>query len=785
MARGNASKRPVVIGGLTNSSSSSLSGPVNSVTSAPVTPLPDQSVSIKPNDSVQVSPDTAAKTEDDSMNRDASLEAQRSSLYSEQSESTKDTSSILVPHPLLDSLTIFILIVQFPSLIVSFIHVVFACLTFIPPSVPSSSFISSLTHSTPSSPNLLTILFADVAVAVVSIFFLPKMRGVMVDLGSAVISSTLSGGGTKIAFYCTSMLQLGRIIRHSFFLIRRDSLSPVSTPPLYVPEVSAFDEILAPTPQYYLATSTSGISRIWDMLSGSAGWFGQAMAVHVVGQSMLYSIRRMFLEQGNRLSSMPAASSPGMDGYGIDYEAATYQTQAKKKKKPVPAYKHQQPSIWTALANTLVLASRGEAKPDTDKSQEGQSLLSSLISDDPANNGLGYRPSATEPALYSCVRYVLENEVAFEISPAGVSVDASLTGVAPDAVYDGVSVRVNGILWPEVSVQTVVQHETDPIVQALEDAVADEVDDVERETLLVVSGLTPITEYEIEVCKRFASRRQVTICRTNICTSPKEQSVSSQQPSRPLSPVTTLLDTLCTTNALLCDEKQKLKRSRREHSKHLSALRSEIDSLRSRLGTVDKGDERAWRRVLALRESVRRTEEEIEALNAEMESLEKEESAVELEIGVRKQAWENTMAELEVVKSEFSAFEDEIGNRERGLANDESAVQVRRDRLLSRHKKLLLDFQRADQERRCAWDREFARRKVQREQLRDRRQAIEAEFSASITTMEKGIDDIKERTAGVWQSASMISEASAMTVSPAVSLTDVPSNPELELEREV
>ncbi|KAK9434295.1 hypothetical protein V1505DRAFT_359749 [Lipomyces doorenjongii] len=920
MARGSTAKRAAAAGvgngigtagGSASSSSASITAASasNSRTDHSSSPTPDTSRRPIPRPasplalpntspvSLAVQPATTSKSEavesastaltlaqSSPYQQDPSLESSSRSLrkapsfYNDPHDSNNNSSThtsgliqttILPQHALIDSLTIFILIIQFPNLIVSFVHILFACLTFVPPtsSPSSSSLISSLTHATPTSPSLLTIFFADITVAVVSIFFLPRMRSIMVDLGSAVIASVLGGGGSKTAIYCTSLLGLARMVRHSLLLIRRGTLPPpVSMSAPAVVAISSVPESVSP--QYYLATGTSAVPRTWDILYGSAGWLSQAVAVHIVGQSLMHSIRRMFLEHENRLSSMPAASSsPGIlsDSYGIDCEAGAYQslqptqspasllsqngaaaTTMKKKKKAGTTGRHQKQSLWSALANTLVLASRESSQLHSDTStssndlahngenqQENgnQSLLSSLISDDySASTGLGYRPSATEPALYSCVRYILESEVAFEIMPGQAVVPVSapvpsqsvstvhehasssilplssslvpsifshqdprqlVSGAgmhnAEASLYVGVSVRVNGILWPEVSVQTIVpklhrtaitssQSDPDPTVQLLEDAVADEPtasnsslvlqDTLEEfaETLLVVSGLTPITEYEIEVCKTFKNGKQVTICRTNICTSPKDTSgVSSQQhpPSRPLSPVTTLLDTLCTTNSTLTEEKQKLKRSRRDHSKHLSALRSEIDSLKARLGAGDKGDERAWRRVLALRESVRRTEEEIESFSQRTEELEREEKGVSPGMASRRAEWEAKMQELEYYESGLRAKKEQAARKERELHAEEVAIQSKRDKLAARHRKLMADFQRADQERRTVWEQEFARRKLQREKLAERRQAIEEEFSNAITKMEKGIDDIRERTSGTWQSVSLLNEASS------------------------
>lgn len=538
-----------------------------------------------------------------------------SSFYNEQALHNKPTaqqSSILSAHPLIDSLTIFILIIQFPSLIVSFIQMIFASMTFAPPlTPPTASLISTLTHATQTSPSLLTVLFADVVTAILSIFFLPRMRSIMADLGSAVIASALGGGGSKTAVYCTALLQIARAVRHSFFLIRRGALLPVPS--------SVMEPPVEP-PQYYLASSGTS-PRTLDILYGSAGWFGQAIAIHIVAQSIMHSLRRSFLEHENKLSSMPAASSsPAIlgEGYGIDYDSVAYSssmsptsscapangTPIKKKKKGNKEGKSHQQTLWSVLANTLVLASREssqilsdpQAAPEEPSqsshsllpTDEGHSLLSSIISDDStAASGLGYRPSATEPALYCCVRYILENEVAFEIIPGDCAIPSSAsdnkavsssaspesnghsdhsllptslvpsifshadptqaaTGTQPHAcqasLYNDVTVRVNGILWPEVSVQTIVPKvlypalqnapdgPSDPTVQLLEASVAGEVEingelsesmEENAETLLVVSGLTPITEYEIEIGKKF-KYKQVTICRTDICTSPKD-----------------------------------------------------------------------------------------------------------------------------------------------------------------------------------------------------------------------------------------------------------------------
>ncbi|KAK9456013.1 hypothetical protein V1511DRAFT_496288 [Dipodascopsis uninucleata] len=814
---------------------------------------------------------------------------------SKKSHSMRNSVKLLSSHPMLDTLTLFILIVQCPKLVITLAHLIYTGLTFnLPPNnnsfgVHYSSLWSSITYATPMHPSVLTILLADFVTGIITVFCMPRLRSIIFDLGSAVIASVLGGGSSKTAVYCMMLLQTARILKQWWFLLRRgaypfEAPTVTTTPPVSV--LSAGEFAASSTPlansvshisdaaQYLYSSSTSS-SRRWDLIYGPAGWFSQAVAIHIVAQSLMYSIRRRFLENNNKLSSMPAASSsPGLlgDGYGIDCEtAASYvntpvsysmgsngqslSSSKKRKKSNVLANKPYQQSLWTALANSLVLASRDSSQLDASMYQPlpitessnlvdekelnastKNTMLSSAAQDDLNAVGMmGFRGSEDMPSVFCCIHYILENEVAFELTadlyssgsssqadsastlsqmsipgsqsmsnllPVGSSLVPSIfshnepsqqqSPQSSKAIYADISVRVNGILWPEVSVQTIVPkllhpaingHTTSPSpeVEVLEGQVADSSLAVSSssgttvrnglalsdapaeylETILVVSGLTPITEYEIEITKTFRNGKNITLCRTNICTSPKEASSisSQQQPSRPLSPVTTLLDTLCTTNATLTEEKHKLKRSRREHSKHLSALRSEIDQLKGRLGSGDKGEERAWRRVLALREAVRRTEEEIEVLSKKSEDVEIELKEVEKRVNSKKCSWEKKMKELEAREFDLEERSMEIDKKLKALQSEEAASYSKRDKLSGRHKKLLADFERADQARRNAWNEEFARRRLEREKLSERRHAIEEEFSNAITKMEKGIDDIREKTASTWQSISLISES--------------------------
>ncbi|KAK9475500.1 uncharacterized protein V1510DRAFT_409403 [Dipodascopsis tothii] len=879
--------------------------------------------------------------------------------------SKRQPQLVLSSKPFLDSLSLFVLLIQFPNLVIYFVHIIFACFTFVTPTTPSSgSLLANFTHATPVSPSLLTVFFADVMVAIVSIFFVPWLRTIMVDIGSGVIASSLAGGGSRIAFYCTGFLQISRLAQHSLYLFRR-GFFPIQQ-----------------SQQSYVNLTTSNKSLIpntWEFIYGSAGWFSQGVAVHIVAQCIMHSIRQVFLEK-DKLSTMGpvAPASGGLREFAdIDYDvnilgtapcsdyfaqtgpiirhhssnatlsdsasligknfedttggestganhtsigdglnpfsvvnqvqngAAVWNhsssnvsnshwqthgsiTSSKKKKKSsglsatptaiaLNPYsyptgtsnshgannKYNKQPLWSALANTLVLASRETHSYQTSpgfvdvadnfkkRDDSHRSILSSFVSDDSfmkPNIQAGSSSCDAPVDLCGCVRYILENEVAFEIIPISLALSTSSTEgrsrfrgersnssdstatakfttsnlSATEDFYAEISVRVNGILWPEVSIQTIVPKSqltgdlpsfmrdighlesqtassstllplTTYSTNSLALTEASLANDDTAEMLLVVSGLTPITEYELEICKNVQGK-VFAICKTNICTSPKESTsstllsaLSAQShvsgsgiqtnlspclssasltntlpniPSRPLSPVTTLLDTLCTTNVILTEEKQKLKKSRREHSKRLAGIRQDIDALKSKLGSGDKGEERAWRRVLALREAVRRTDDEITILNSELNESEVE-TIDDNELNIQRTEWETALGMLKDAERQHEREKHDAIQSMKIATTEGAVLHSKRDKLIARRKKLLSDFDRADSERQEAWNLEFERRRFERLKLTERRRAIEDEFSNAITKMERGIVDIEERTAACWQGLGVLLDDSA------------------------
>src|SRR5690606_36617937 len=151
-------------------------------------------------------------------------------------------------------------------------------------------------------------------------------------------------------------------------------------------------------------------------------------------------------------------------------------------------------------------------------------------------------------------------------------------------------VRVNGVIWP----QSKFTKSTETFD---EDGYSNwsQVD-----WTMEISGLTASTEYDFEfvwtedgstiyaasACTRQADGKE------EVCNVPlplhANKDIDSQiipsvtgKPQRPLSPVTTLLNSLNQANTSLTEQRARVRKMKKENARRLNALRSEIESLRS------------------------------------------------------------------------------------------------------------------------------------------------------------------------------------------------------------
>lgn len=391
-----------------------------------------------------------------------------------------------------------------------------------------------------------------------------------------------------------------------------------------------------------------------------------------------------------------------------------------KKNKRLATVRANQP-LWTTLASSIVLAARQESGP--------QNIQETKVSEFPH----------TLPDI--SVRYILSNLVAFKVVGEKTRT---------------FSVIVNGVQWLHVAVQPFDESSSSDINtnRQQNSRSRKELELRDADTIIIVYGLSPLAQYEIEVSEVLNSpngeESSVTrpCMKIDICTLTSSNGSRDLHlpPARSSSPVSTLLETLTTTQMTLSEEKLRLKKVRKDHSRRLTQLRSEIDSLKMKIESADKGDGRTTRKVLSLRGIVRQLEDEIEHITTVTQALSEseEDSITQYESTTTK--FELFTAELAAKEEQWAELKDYWANRT-DVANSElNQASARFDKLVSKHDLLCEEREKAENELDNAIQRHSMDRADKRQRKQERRQKLEEEFSSNISHLERVTADLVRRT---------------------------------------
>ncbi|KAF8422402.1 hypothetical protein EV426DRAFT_575094 [Tirmania nivea] len=646
-------------------------------------------------------------------------------------------------------------------------------MTFVPPSTTllsastaSSlpSFTTLLLQGSAGSPSILTVIVADILVAIISIFLWPSARTLLIDFAQAVMAISLGAGNTgqtggtlKNAAVCAGVISGVKVIRNSYELSDQWSVSP------------------HPLSHDHLTSPVIGFSGI------STSWVRNALAVHIVAQGAMRALRgwlihRPGLGSSDSVASNTAATVSAKEGTSItgkqkdkDPESGAAVSTApplsplgsgleggRKKKKQNSIVRSRQP-LWAALASTVVHIAKeveqsqavSEATSPEDEAISGPSehkahvlegrVWVTNIGSTEANFGAGHFPCMS-----------VEEGGVNGYGDLGHSENGSGKGV-----FVPFFVRVNGIAWPQTDIYKL---EKEGDVES-----ADAMDRKDEVWAIDITGLTPATEYDFEFVK---SKGGQAFYQTSACTMPAQvtSSVTTSPPqpsSRPLSPVTTLLNTLSQASSTLAEQKLRLKRTKKENNRRLASLRSEIDALKSRLGSRDKGEERARRRVLSLREFVRRAEEEVEKMTAELEKLENIPDAVKQEMKEKKRLWSEEQKRLEVIESTVEEVKAAADRHTSAFETEAASLSAKQERLTTRLAKLKADLEKLKEENTAAQE-DKSRKEAEREALVKRRAAVDMEFSEAISKMEKKMQEYRIHSSENWVMATTLENAATL-----------------------
>lgn len=272
-------------------------------------------------------------------------------------------------------------------------------------------------------------------------------------------------------------------------------------------------------------------------------------------------------------------------------------------------------------------------------------------------------------------------------------------------------------------------------------------------------------------------------------------------PPRPLSPVTTLLDSFTQMVTVLSQTRESTKKLKKDHSKRIASLKAEVEATRLKKESLDKSDERTRKRVEELHEIIATLEKDIETLHSEVGELEVQEKEVGKKYEAATQSYDAKMKSAMATRSREKQAEAKMRKQLDEVKADEEMLAGKRDKVKARQEKLEAEIEKVTKEVDETVEKFITDRKESREIKQKRRTRVATEFSDSIDKMEENVQVTQTKTAEIWAEVHTRSQAiqqaeqlrqsqqqesgqqEASEISPTISLVSPPSLQNLQSQQ--
>lgn len=596
-------------------------------------------------------------------------------------------ATVLKTLPVQDTLAILIILMQVPSLSLSFIYTVFTFLTFVPPVTTSSGMninFAEIFDGNSTMPSLVTVLCMDFFFLLIWLFLWGPIQEAILDLAKPVIAITLGGGtsrgngtsgGITTCFMWVLVTHLLRGTRAHWSRFIR-----------HIPEHWRLPAILSDPFQTPIA--------VYDKRS-AYGWVRSVLAIHILTQGIVRYVREWYIrrEKGNSssgISDPEAAKPPSVAGDAQEAGLATpdtdptfapvsHSTTSKKRRKQSTQVRLQQP-LWAALASTKIVVVK-----EYELSHAASETAGSNATD---IHNLGNAPFDTQPSQI-WISYIGSDEVCFSTSPFPHTDDDAIqtpsNGQIPKIAGIDTSkpfyVRVNNGIWQPTRIFSV------------EDS------DSEEEGLRWtgdIYGLRPASKY---VCEFVDTRTDEVLFSTSIRTIQETlreaDGISSALPNgqrslRPDSPATTLKTSIAAADARLSDEKTRLKTMRKEWKTRINALKKDLELTDNQLASAGNHDEKYKQKIRQQETQKTQAERDIDSLS---DTLKNFDNAPEL--SDRKKKLERAYA---AEKKQYDAAQKQFKEFKSKLEKEVKAKEVEQNNLASRRTKIAARIAKVENE---------------------------------------------------------------------------------------
>lgn len=684
-------------------------------------------------------------------------------------------ATILTSCPLRDVLAILILLLQLPPTVLTIVQFLFATLTFVPPQAGTplsalSAFPSftDIFQGSGGTPSLFTTIFADAFILVIWLLLWVPVQNFFLDLAQAVIAIALGGaaagknGTTNGIFICVIIILSNHLFRFRplrqhivHFLwtgLARGGLEFLTSPPS--------------TPTYLESFSTPH------------GWSRSLLGIHILAQGVVRIIRRSLsrrdvasslptgkkadpetgvLQRANSTTldpstDVPTASSTDGRPPGPSPAAHSHKDKAsssRRKRKQATHVRSQQP-FWAALASTKVTvlkemeSSRAANDADEANAKDANHIGNAVWRSEDDRvwiSEVGYSDISFRVSLFSGADFQDQDD---DDSSVGSGIDKS------KPFY----IRLNGADWSSTRIR-----QSSPLgyqgqegtgfwvgeifgLTAVSNYYCEFVRTIDNEVFYSASLITsasPVTElgqYTMGGFFLFSSlvHQILTHQLASVASPPAHQTL------RPSSPTTTLKNSIAAADQQLQEQRNRLKRNKKDHKTAISNIKKEVDTLGNRLANAGGSDERQRQRVLQFTQNIRQADDAAADLTLQADSLGGIPESEAQEAAIKKAEWKkerdnkNTVsADLDSIKAEFERQVQSVETDITTVLQKRERLQQRQIRLNEQHDRLLL----ANEEGFTAKQ----RREQERAALRQQRADVENQYRSNINGYERRAEE--------------------------------------------
>ncbi|USP73282.1 uncharacterized protein yc1106_00556 [Curvularia clavata] len=671
-------------------------------------------------------------------------------------------ATILTSCPLRDVLAILIILLQLPPAVLTVVQFLFATLTFVPPQAGTplsalSAFPSftDIFQGSGGTPSLFTTIIADTVILMIWLLLWVPAQNFFLDLAQAVIAIALGGaaagkkGTTNSIVICFLIILANHVFRFRplrqhmvHFLwtgLARGGLEFLTSP--------------ASTPTYLESFSTPH------------GWPRSLLGIHILAQGVVRIIRRSLsrrehttlptgkktdpesgvLQRSNSTHHEPVADLPNSSstdgrppGSAPAAHAKDKASSGRRKRKQATHVRSQQP-FWAALASTKVTVLKemesSRAANDADEAN----------AKDTNHIGNAVWRSGDDRVWISEVGF---SDISFCVSLAGG------TGVQEQddedtSVGSGIDkskpfyIRVNGADWSSARIR-----QSKPVGFEGQEGTGYWVGEI--------FGLTALSNYYCEFVRTsdnevFYSASLITsaspiteLASASIASPPAHQTL------RPSSPTTTLKNSIAAADQQLQEQRNRLKRNKKDHKTAITNIKKEVDTLGNRLTNAGGSDERQRQRVLQFTQNIRQADDAAADFALQAESLGSIPEEEAKEAAAKKAEWKKERDNKNAVVSEFDKTKEEIERQVQSVQNDINNAYQKRERLQQRQTKLNQQHDRlvtANAEGFTAKQ----RREQERAATRAQRADVEHQYRSNIINYERRTEEQNIATGQILQ----------------------------------